>query len=180
MRMNVAGEHVGALLHSYQLWLRGQQQQLETRYDLASCDWEISQENGFVTYRRAGQVVLRATYAMIGSYCALNGTWLWAWANPAIKREYAIAPHQTQVCAQRVGAPGLAQPMVTIQDWSILWQDSMPPTTSALATGTAVGRLVSLTTYMAQGIGVQYFVNTTTKTIGWVSLQRIYPSVESV
>lgn len=180
MRVPVAGESVGALLRGYQLWLRGQQQQLEMRYALAACDWEISQENGFVTYRRAGRVVLRATYVMIGSYCALNGTWVWAWANPTIKREYAVAPQQTLICAQRVGALGLAQPVVTIQDWSVLWQDNLSATTHSLDTGTAVGRLVSLMTYMSNGIGVQYYVNASTKTIGWVSLQCIYSSVESV
>ena len=178
--MQVPAAGVGALFSEYQLWLRGRQQQLETQYDLATCDWEISQENGLVTYRRAGRVVMRATYVMIGSYCALNGTWLWAWANPTIKHEYAVAPYQTMVGAQRVGMLGLAQPLVTLQDCAMLWQDCVPSATSAIATQTAVGRLVSMMAYMTNGVGVQYYVNHANKTMGWLALQRIYPSVESV
>ena len=171
---------VSVRLHEYQQWLRGQQQQLEAQYGLAVCDWEISQETGLVTYQRAGRVVLRATYVMIGSYCAPNGTWLWAWANPAVNRSYAINPQQTLMCAQRVGALGLAQPLVALHEQSILWQDCHPADAHTHVTGTAIGRLVSMMTHAANGIGVQYYLNPATKTMGWVALQCIYQPVESV
>lgn len=178
MRVPAAG--VGAILRGYQSWLRGQQQRLEAQYDLATCDWEISQESGLITYRRAGHVVMRATYAMLGSYCADNGTWLWAWANTSIKREYAIAPQQTVQCAQHVGVLGLAQPLVALHDWSILWQDCVPQATAAMLTETAVRRLVSMAAYGTNAIGVQYYLNKTHKTMGWVMLRYVYRPVESV
>lgn len=179
MRSN-NGAGVSVLLHEYQQWLRGQQQQLEAQYGLDVCDWEISQETGLVTYRRGGRVVVRATYVMIGSYCALNGTWLWAWANPAVNRSYAIHPQQTLMCAQRVGALGLAQPLVSLQEYAILWQDCHVTDSRTHVTSTALGRLVSMMAHVANGIGVQYYRNPATKTMGWVALQCIYQPVESV
>lgn len=178
--MSVQAAGVNAVLEASRLWLRGQQQQLEATYELGSCDWEISQTDGLVTYRRHERVVMRATYVMLGSYCSANDTWLWAWANPTVNRAYAIAPNQTIASAQQVGVMGLAQPLVTIRHVPALWRDDASVAERRHATHTVIGQLVGLMTRMAGGVGVQYYLNPATKTIGWVALRRIYAPVESV
>ena len=178
--MSVQAAGVKAILEESRLWLRGRQQQLEATYGLAGCDWEISQADGVITYRRRNRVVIRATYVMIGSYCAANDTWLWAWANPTVNRAYAIDADHTLASAQQVGVMGLAQPLVTIQQVPALWYDEESTMERRHQTHTVVGQLVGLMTRIAGGVGVQYYLNPTTKTIGWVALRRIYAPVESV
>ena len=99
------GARAGAaeMMEFCQMWLRGQQQGLDAQYGLSRCDWQLSQVDKTVTYRRHGTVVAVAPFTMIGSFCGHNGTWLWSWANPAIHRDVTMNQQQTLACVQQVG-----------------------------------------------------------------------------
>lgn len=176
------GARAGAaeMMEFCQTWLRGQQQGLDAQYELSRCDWQLSQVDKVVTYRRHGTVVAVAPFTMIGSFCAHNGTWLWAWANPAIHREVTMNQQQTLACVQQVGMTNLAQPVLQVNELSGLWQDQSQVTHYAQRVHTAVGRLVSMAAYSLGGVGVQYYVNPAQKVIGWVVLNHVYLPVESV
>jgi hypothetical protein len=164
-----------------QTWLRGQQQGLDAQYGLSRCDWQLSQDDKLVTYRRHGTVVAVAPFTMIGSFCAHNGTWLWAWANPAIHREVTMDQQQTLACMQQVGMTYLAQPVLYVNEFPSLWQDEeLHPTYYPQRMHTAVGRLVSMAAYSLGGVGVQYYINRAQHVMGWVVLNHVYLPVESI
>lgn len=178
----MCGVRVGAaeMMEFCQMWLRGQQQGLEAQYGLSHCDWYLSQSDKLVTYRRHGSVVAVATFTMIGSFCAHNGTWLWAWANPVIHREVTMNQQQTLACVQRVGMTHLAQPVLNVPTIPSLWQDQTYITHYNQQMRTAVARLVSLAAYGLGGVGVQCYVNYPQNVIGWAVLNHVYVPVESV
>jgi hypothetical protein len=161
-------------------WLRGQQQGLESQYGLSRCEWQLSQDDKLVTYRRHGRVVAVATFTMIGSFCAHNGTWLWAWANPAIHREITMNQQQTVACMQQVGMTYLAQPVLHVDNLPSLWQGRAHATRYEQRMQTAILRLVSMSAYSLGGIGVQCYVNHTQNVMGWAVLNHVYLPVESV
>lgn len=169
-----------AVMEFCQTWLRGQQHGLDAQYGLSRCDWQLSQVDKTVTYRRHGTVVAVAPFTMIGSFCAHNGTWLWAWANPAIHRDVTMNQQQTLACMQQVGMANLAQPILHVNEFPDLWQDQGHVSPYAQQVHTAVGRLVSMAAYSLGGVGVQCYVNPAHKVIGWVVLTHVYVPVESV
>lgn len=158
----------------YQQWLRGRQNQLEGTYELSRCEWAISQDEGIVTYRRAGKITAIATFSMIGSYCAENGTWLWAWANPAIDRVHSIPRAQCAAWAADTGLIALAQPVFQVTECPELWADSVPMWERTQASRTSIDRLASLATYAVGGLGVQYYTNPHHHVIGCAVLKCVY------
>jgi hypothetical protein len=176
------GVRAGAaeMMEFCQMWLRGQQQGLDAQYGLSRCDWQLSQVDKTVTYRRHGIVVAVAPFTMIGSFCGHNGTWLWSWANPAIHRDVTMNQQQTLACVQQVGMMNLAQPMLQVAELPALWQDRTQVTRYEQQMCTAVGRLVSMATYSLGGVGVQCYVNPAQKVIGWVVLNHVYVPIASV
>lgn len=172
----------GAIVEKMELsqtWLRRQQTKMDAQYGLSLCDWQLSQVDKTVTYRRHGTVVAVAPFTMIGSFCGHNGTWLWSWANPAIHRDVTMNQQQTLACVQQVGMTNLAQPMLQVAELPDLWQDRTQITRYEQQMCTAVGRLVSMAAHSLGGMGVQCYVNPTRKLIGWVVLHKIYAPVVS-
>ncbi len=162
-----------------QTWLRLQQTKMDAQYGLSLCDWQISRVDKTVSSRRCGTVVALASYTMIGSFCATNGTWLWAWANPALQSDVTMDQQQTLKCVQQVELALLAQPVLLVNELPCLWQDQANVAPYAQRVQTAVDRLVSMAAHSLGGMGVQCYVNPTRKLIGWVVLHKIYAPVVS-
>lgn len=167
-------------LDGYQRWLRGRQRELEQAYQLSRCDWRLSQDEGTVTYHRHGQTVAVATVKMIGSFCASNATWLWAWANPAIERQLCIAPQQIAHWAQVVGLSSVTEAMIAVPHLPALWADRAQAWQFEAMSQTAVSRLVSLVAFHTVGLGVHYYTNQQRDVIGGAVITGIYRPVQSV
>jgi len=167
-------------LDGYQRWLRGRQRELEQAYQLSRCDWCLSQDAGTVTYHRHGQTVAVATVKMIGSFCASNATWLWAWANPAIERQLCIAPQQIAYWSQVIGLTSVAEAMLEVPQLPALWADQAQSWQFEVMTQTTVSRLVSLVAFHAAGLGVHYYTNQYRNVIGGAVITGIYRPVQSV
>lgn len=167
-------------LDSYQRWLRGRQRELEQAYQLSRCDWRLSQDEGTVTYYRHGQTVAVATVKMIGSFCASNATWLWAWANPAIARPLSVAPQQIAQWAQVVGITSVTEAMIAVPHLPALWADRAQAWQFEAMTQTAVSRLVSLVAFHTVGLGVHYYTSQQQDVIGGAVITGIYRPVRSV
>ncbi|NBU63880.1 MAG: hypothetical protein EBS29_05185 [Chloroflexia bacterium] len=176
------GARVGAaeMMEFCHTWLRGQQQGLDAQYGLSHCEWQLSQDDKLVTYRRHGSVVAVAPFTMIGSFCAHNGTWLWAWANPAIHRDITMNQQQTVACMQQIGMTHLARPVIQVDSVPSLWQGRVHAAAYEQRMQTAILRLVSIAAYSLGGMGVQSYVNHAQRVMGWVVLNHVYLPVDSV
>ena len=161
----------------YQQWLSKRQHQLEGAYQLSQCEWSLSQDDGVVTYRREGIITAIATFSMIGSYCADNGTWLWAWANPAIDRVHSIPRDQCASWAADTGLTELAQPVFCVTECPELCDDRGSLWEQNLASRTSIDRLASMAAYAVDGLGVQYYTNPQHRVIGCVVLTCVYVPV---
>ncbi len=166
-------------LDIYQRWLRGRQRELERAYKLSRCDWRLSQDDGTVTYMRHGQMVAVATIKMIGSFCTSNSTWLWAWANPAIDVEYAVAPQQIAKWAQVVGCNSVTKAVIDVPHLPVLWADRAQAWQVEAMSQTAISRLVSLVAFHSIGLGVHYYTNRQRTVIGGAVITGIYRPVRS-
>ncbi len=158
----------------YQQWLRGRQSELEGTYQLSQCEWSLSQDEGIVTYRQAGKITAIATFSMIGSYCADNGTWLWAWANPAIDRGHAIPRDRCASWATDTGLTEFALPVFRVTECPELWADSVPIWEFTKASRTSIERIASMAVYSMGGLGVQYYTNPQHHVIGCAVLKCVY------
>ncbi len=167
-------------LDIYQRWLRGRQRELEQAYQLSRCDWRLSQDAGTVTYTRHGQAVAVATVKMIGSFCASNATWLWAWANPAIERQLSVAPHQIAQWAGMVGIQSVTEAVIDVPKLPALWADQAHAWQFEAMSQTAVSRLVSLVAFHTVGLGVHYYTNRERTVLGGAVITGIYRPVRSV
>jgi hypothetical protein len=171
--------HVRNVFTEYQQWLRDRQHALEGVYRLSQCDWALSQDDGVVTYRRDEVITAIATFSMIGSYCADNGTWLWAWANPAIDRAHSIPQAQCAAWASDTGLSEFAQPVFRVTECPELWSDAVPQWELAQASRTTVDRIASMAAYSVGALGVHYYTNPHLHVIGCAVLRHIYLPVRS-
>lgn len=167
-------------LDVYQRWLRGRQRELERGYQLSRCDWQLSQDEGTVTYMRHGRTVAVATVKMIGSYCASDATWLWAWANPAIDKSISIAAQQIADWAAVAGCHSVTKAILQVPHTPFLWADRAQSWQFEAMSQTAVSRLVSLVTFHATGLGVHYYTNRQRTVIGGAVITGIYRPAQSV
>lgn len=177
--MQQAIERVTTGYSEYQTWLERRHQQLEGAYGLSQCEWELSQDEQVVRYRRNGVVQVVATYRFIGSYSAQNGTWLWAWANPAIDRALQIQRSECVAWAHDTGLDEFSHPAFTVTDCPELWRDTAASWEHQQLSQTTISRIASMVTYAIDGLGVLYYTVPGQHVVGCVALTQIYTPVRS-
>ncbi len=66
-------------------------------------EWGYSQETGIFTLDFVDGSQFHADGQLLGSHCASDGTWEWAWHNPNIKTTAAKDSHTVKQLGERLG-----------------------------------------------------------------------------